>query len=90
MATTLRFLPGGACRAIWDDDFPFRDYGATPRRASRVEAVADGPHAGEFYVDFSPLGPAYQFCLGQTFARYRDAVAAEVAWLKANWLDKTD
>lgn len=87
--TLVRFLPGGGVRKL----FETRDrdaYGAVPRRASRVEVVDDpnSPCYGKFHVDFSPLGPEYQFCLRQVFDDYQLAVQAEQEWLAQNWVLK--
>jgi len=90
MATTMavRYLPDGSIRSLWHD--PLADHrraqGFVPRRASQVFAIADGPHAGRFAVDFSPLGESFQFCLTETFSRYGDAVKAEQAWLHTHWV----
>jgi len=87
MKFTMSVLPDGTSRSIWSDDWhPEVDPGAVQRRASRVEVIPDGPQKGRFHVDFSPLGEEYRFCLAQTFVRYRDAVAAEVAWLTKHWV----
>jgi len=83
--TVIRFLPDGGVRKLFETSD--RLLGAIPRRASRIEVVThDGPHFGRFYVEFSPLGPDYQFCLTRTFEDYGEAVAAEQAWLEEHWV----
>lgn len=88
-----RYLPGGETRQIWHDALAdrARSRGVIPQRASRVEVIPDGQQRGRFSVDFSLLADAtgddsYRVCLVQTFDRYSDAVAAEVAWLERNWV----
>lgn len=81
----IKFGKGGSVRKLFETS-DRETFGAKPRRASRVEIVETGPQAGLFYVDFSPLGPAYQFCLTRTFADYGEAVQAEQAWLLENWI----
>jgi len=60
MKTALRFYPGGRVVAIHDDAFPFSaafgaDFAAARRRASLINTVEEGPHAGCFYADMSLL-----------------------------------
>jgi hypothetical protein len=87
----ISFLPNGEMRAIVDDTIDVRTLGALPRRASRVEVVECGPHRGKYHVDMSLLADisgndTHRVCLLPTYVRYRDAIAAEIAWLRANWL----
>lgn len=88
-----RYLPDGSVRAIWDDRTGDRErrQGLVPGRASRIEVVPEGPKAGLFHVDFSPLADLtgddrYRACLAQTFASYTEANRAEVAWLLENYV----
>lgn len=65
--------------------------GAPVGRASSIEPIATGPKEGWWTVDFSHLSvstgdPKFACCLANTFARRADAIAAEVEWLKANFL----
>lgn len=60
--------------------------GAVPRRASRVEPIQEGPNAGKWMVDMSPLGPEFQYSLTKTFDTRREALAAEVEHLEEVWL----
>lgn len=90
-----RYLPDGSIRSLWQDDFAMlnRKQGLKPLRASRVEVIEEGPQAGRFYVDMSPLAIAtnnwnYMVCLLPTHERYDAAVAAEQAWIKENWVLK--
>lgn len=83
----------GRTRAIWSDDraSTLRATGSTPRRASRVEAITEGPHRGLFSVDFTLLSeitgdPRHAVCLARPFERHDAAVAAEVAWLRDNYI----
>jgi len=71
--------PDGAARAIYSEEFDLRSLGR-PRivRASHVEPDADG----QWLADLGPLdGPV----LGPFDSR-SEALAAENAWLEANWL----
>jgi len=81
----IRFLKGGGVRKL----FAAEDrsmFGAVPRRATRIEIVPEGPNRGLFYIDCSPLGPEYQFCLTELFEDYKAAVRREEEWLTANWI----
>lgn len=87
----------GSVRAVWKDEISksLRAAGATPKRASRVEVVTEGPNATLFYVDFTPLfeitGKASDcVCLCKPFESYSAAVAAEVAWLERNWVTRVE
>lgn len=66
------------------------------KRASRVEVVEVGPNCGRFYVDLSLLSelsgnPELCVCLVDTFDTHTAAVAAEVEFIKRNWLlEKTN
>ena len=75
----LVVAPDGLVRAIYGEDFALDSLGR-PRiaRASHVEPDA----GGRWHADLRPvLGPV----LGP-FDRRSQALAAEVAWLKENWL----
>ncbi len=83
----------GSVRGIWQDATgeQFRKNGTMPQRASRVEVIPDGPNRSKFHVDFTLLAearndPKLAVCLVKTFLSYKDAVAAEVAWLEQNWI----
>lgn len=87
------YRPDGTARGVWRDETgpSFRKAGAAPRRASRVEVVEDGPKAGLFHVDLSPLadqtGDArHRVCLARAFESYTEAVAAEVSYIERNWV----
>jgi len=73
--------PGGAVRAIYTEAINLAALGSPViRRASHVEPDA----RGRWFADLSPTqGPR----LGP-FGQRSDALAAEQAWLKANWLTK--
>lgn len=94
MATLLKaYRPDGVTRAVWRDHLGpgLRQAGAVPRRASRVEVIEDGPHAGRFHVDLSLLADIagtdrLRVCLTTTFDGYAAAVAAEVAFIERNWV----
>lgn len=75
----LIIAPDGQALAIYSESIDLASLGPlTIRRASHVEPDA----AGRWNADLRPiLGPV----LGP-FARRSEALAAEVAWLEANWL----
>lgn len=83
----------GSKRAIWSDQVAplFRPADIIPERASRVEVIRAGKRRGEFHVDFSLLAevtqdPSYAVCLVKTYDSYPAAVAAEVDWLRENFI----
>lgn len=91
--TTKRYLPDGSTRAIWDDTQGEREraQGVIPQRASRIEAITEGPKRGQFHVDFSLLAVCtgndeFRICLVETFKDYGAANRAEVEWLRKNWV----
>ena len=93
MSTTIRFLPGGEVRTVYTDAVPLRKLfpGMTPRRASRIEVIEEGRHAGKFHVDFTLLAHltgdrAHCVCLATPFESYKEANDAEVAWLTENYV----
>lgn len=93
MSTILRFLPSGQVRGIYTDEIPLRQIlpGVMPQRASRVEVIPEGPHRGKFHVDFTLLAEMtgnddYRVCLARPFDSYKEAVAAEVEWLRVNYV----
>jgi len=73
------FNSGGDANCIYSEDLPLAVIGKlTITRASHVEPREDG----QWMADLAPVnGPA----LGP-FARRSDALAAEVEWLRMNWL----
>jgi len=75
----LVIAPDGHARAIYSESIDLASLGPlTIRRASHVEPDA----SGRWHADLRPvLGPV----LGP-FIRRSEALAAEVAWLQANWL----
>lgn len=85
----MRFMPGGAVRAIHDDDYDFAGAGfKPPTRASHVEPIQSGPCAGWWYADMSPLGEAFQFCLWPPCRRRDEALQAEHDFIVENWIRK--
>ena len=69
----------GDVRAIYDDALLLSSVGnMSIKRASHVEP----DHAGRWLADMSPVGGP---TLGP-FARRSDALAAEIDWLRRNWL----
>jgi hypothetical protein len=72
--------PGGTVRCIYDEAIDLAALGKPViMRASHVEPTTDG----SWQADLSPVdGPV----LGP-FGRRSEALAAEVEWLQANWLD---
>jgi len=81
--TVIRFTKGGGVRAIYHDSYKF---GAVPRRASRVEPIQSGSQAGRWFVDMSPLGARFQYCLLQTHEARQEALAAEVKHIEEVWI----
>jgi hypothetical protein len=71
--------PGGGVRCLYDESIPLASLGVLAiLRGSHVEPTADG----RWTADLSPVqGPT----LGP-FDQRSDALAAERAWLEANWL----
>jgi hypothetical protein len=93
MKLLAAYRPDGTKRAVWSDQAApsFRKAGVIPERASRVEVIRDGPNRGKFSVDFSLLADLtkderFRVSLSRPFESYAAAVAAEVAWLEANWV----
>lgn len=82
--TVIRFGKGGRVRAIHHDDYVLP--GGRTRRASHVEPIPSGPNAGLWYVDMSPLGPQYQYCLWPPFETRREALDAETSHLEEVWI----
>lgn len=83
----------GSTRSLWQRPFArvLRQHKVLPVRGSHVVAITEGPHAGYFHVDFSPLAEAtgdsrYAVCLREVFEDHESAVAAERAWLLSNWM----
>ena len=71
--------PTGNCRCVYSEAIDIQQIGAADiQRGSHVEPTADG----KWTADLSPVnGPV----LGP-FQTRSQALAAEVAWLLANWL----
>lgn len=83
----------GTTRAIWSGPHAAnnRRHRVLPVRGSLVIAIAEGPQAGYFHVDFSPLADVtkndrYRVCLVETFETHEQAVEAERQWLLENWV----
>jgi hypothetical protein len=75
----LHIDPGGTIRCVYDEAVPLTELGAVNiQRASHVEPTS----TGQWTADLSPVaGPV----LGP-FIHRSAALAAERAWLDANWL----
>jgi hypothetical protein len=75
----LVIMPGGVVRCIYGEEIDLHQLGPLSiRRASHVEPDANG----QWLADLSPVdGPR----LGP-FGNRSQALAAEQAWLAANWL----
>lgn len=83
MVELLISLDGLTVRALYSDDFDFRDLGAelgelSIARASHVEPTLDGRWTAD-------MGPVSGPVLGP-FDTRAEALAEEVAWLKENRL----
>jgi hypothetical protein len=88
-------IEDGVLRAIVEDtdEAPIvqEAIGAPVVRASSIEPITEGEYAGWWKVDFHHLAkatgdPKFAFCLPQPFISRKEAIAAEVAWLKTNFL----
>jgi hypothetical protein len=75
----LIVTPHGECRCLYDESIPLHALGRLAiARGSHVEPDAEG----NWWADLAPVnGPN----LGP-FVNRSDALAAEAAWLTANWL----
>lgn len=74
----IKIHPDGRITFIWSDHLaPLRSIGQTTiRRASTVEPNEDGRWEADLSLSGGPvLGP---------FSHRRDAIAAEIEWLRAN------
>jgi hypothetical protein len=69
--------PTGVLTHIHDDRLVLKNTNPHIRRMSNVEPVEAGPNTGRWYVDFSPMGEKYQYCLAELFLRREDALVAE-------------
>ena len=79
----LLVSPDGTVRAIYAEDIQLTNLGsAVISRASHVEPDSQG----RWLADLSPVGGPV---LGP-FDRRSEALAAELAWLEANWLLAAD
>lgn len=85
----INFGLGGTVRAVHDDDYPFMEvHGcAPPRRASHVEPIQTGPFSGWWYIDMSPLGDDFTYCLYPPLKTRREALAAEVTHVRERWVN---
>ena len=80
---TLLVSPDGTVRAVYSEDIQLTNLGsAVISRASHVEPDSQG----RWFADLSPVGGPV---LGP-FDRRSEALAAELAWLEANWLLPAD
>jgi len=71
--------PGGTVRCLYDETLDLHALGSPAiRRGSHVEP----DRQGRWFADLSPAGGPK---LGP-FHRRSEALAAETAWLEANWL----
>lgn len=77
----LVITPTGTIRCLYDESVDLRALGElTVRRGSHVEP----DHGGRWFADLAPVaGPT----LGPYSTRSQ-ALAAELAWLEANWLER--
>jgi len=78
---TLVITATGAGRAIYDERIDLSPLGQVSiRRASQVEPTAAATWTADLARAGGPvLGP---------FAHRSEAIAAEIAWLSANWLER--
>jgi len=90
--TRIRIHPGGRVVAIYDENVDMSVFAgeATIRRASHVEPIQHGDKVGRWYVDFSPLGDGYLFCLSDTFGKRSEALKAERAFLEKHYIGEAN
>lgn len=86
---TISYGPNGR-RALPSDYSTAADLKAIgfppPTRHSHVEMITSGPYAWQWYVDFSPAGEKYQFCLWPPSATRDQALFDEQEHIKKTWL----
>ena len=90
MSLTIRFRADGSARTIYSDqhaDF-LRGIGfMPPTRASHIEPIESGPDAWQWYVDLTPLGEDYAFCLWPPSPSREAALQAERDYIQKNWVE---
>jgi hypothetical protein len=89
MSTKMRISARHGIRAIHDDHVDLnRMLGRrpVPRRASHVEPIQEGPNAGLWYVDMSPLGESYRYCLWPAFGSRQAALEEEHNHIVQHWI----
>jgi hypothetical protein len=79
----LIIKPGGVVRCIYSEEIDLTTLGSPV--ISRASHVEPDQH-GRWLADLSPVGGPV---LGP-FLRRSEALAAEQAWLEANWLGRTE
>ena len=87
--TIINFEPDGSIRGLPADEAGAQLLQAlrcpAPKRASHVEPIPNS-YPWRWFVDMSPLGEAYQFCLWPACSSREEALEAEHAWLVRYWL----
>lgn len=92
-------IEDGVLRAIVEDgdEAPMvqEAIGAPVFRASSIEPITEGEYKGWWKVDFHHLAketgdPRFACSLPQPFVSRKEAIAAEIAWLKTNFLGLSD
>ena len=80
-------LRNGSVRAIHHDDYA-DILGGITQRASHVEPITNGPCVGLWFVDMSPLGDEFGYCLWPPFERRDIALQAEHDHIEEHWLKR--
>lgn len=85
----------GELRCLVEDDADspalYEQLNSLPERASDIGIIQEGRLKGWWFVDFSRVAkmtddPSMSVCLAHPFRSRREAIEAEIAWMKQNFL----
>lgn len=85
----------GELRCLVEDDADspalYEQLKALPERASDISIIREGKLRGWWFVDFSRVSamtndPSLAVCLSQPFRSRKEAIEAEIVWMKRNFL----